>query len=121
MPRATGWAPALLPSRRGVTAHPTPSGSIPTLTPPRRSSAPSFGGVNGGSSDRDGWAVGGGVEARLWGDWTGKVEYLHADLGSFACGFVCTGVPGQITRIKLDEDIVRVGLNYHFMWPGIIR
>jgi outer membrane immunogenic protein len=77
--------------------------------------------VNGGSSDRDGWAVGGGVEARLWGDWTGKVEYLHADLGSFACGFVCTGVPGQITRIKLDEDIVRVGLNYHFMWPGIIR
>jgi hypothetical protein len=29
MPRATGWAPALLPSRGGVTARPTPSGSIP--------------------------------------------------------------------------------------------
>jgi hypothetical protein len=29
MPRATEWAPALLPSRGGVTARPTPSGSIP--------------------------------------------------------------------------------------------
>jgi hypothetical protein len=37
MPRATGWAPALLASRGGVTARPTPSGSIPDSAPPRRS------------------------------------------------------------------------------------
>jgi opacity protein-like surface antigen len=30
---------------------------------------------------RVGWAAGGGVEARLIGNWTGKIEYLHMGLG----------------------------------------
>ena len=30
---------------------------------------------------KTGWVAGAGVEARLIGNWTGKVEYLHLDLG----------------------------------------
>ena len=30
---------------------------------------------------REGWTAGGGLEAHLGGNWTGKVEYLHVDLG----------------------------------------
>ena len=33
-----------------------------------------------------GWAVGGGVEAALTGNWTAKLEYLHVDLGHVNCG-----------------------------------
>ena len=29
-----------------------------------------------------GWTVGGGIEARLCGNWTGKIEYLYINLGS---------------------------------------
>ena len=28
-----------------------------------------------------GWTLGAGIEARLWGNWTGKVEYLYMDFG----------------------------------------
>src|SRR5262249_54383100 len=35
------------------------------------------------SDTNGGWTVGAGVEARLWGNWTGKVEYLYLDLGDF--------------------------------------
>ncbi len=36
------------------------------------------------STDRTkvGWTVGGGVEAALWGNWTGKLEYLYIDFGT---------------------------------------
>jgi opacity protein-like surface antigen len=34
------------------------------------------------STRRSGWTLGGGVEARLWGDWSAKLEYLYVDLGS---------------------------------------
>ena len=65
-----------------------------------------------------GWTVGGGVEARLTGNLTGKVEYLHLDFGS---DFITAGNPMNGTPItlglnsRLTDDIVRVGLNYR---PG---
>ena len=31
---------------------------------------------------RAGWTAGGGIEARLAGNVTGKIEYLHVDFGS---------------------------------------
>ena len=33
------------------------------------------------SATKIGWALGGGVEARVTGNWTAKLEYLYYDLG----------------------------------------
>ena len=63
---------------------------------------------------KGGWVAGGGIEAWLFGNWTGKIEYLHFDLGTIKHSFP---VPeafftalGSQSRIR--NDIVRVGLNY---------
>jgi len=63
-----------------------------------------------------GWTVGGGVEARLVGNWTGKIEYLYMDFGS-----ITTGVNNQLNMTltaafnsRIADQIVRAGLNYRF-------
>jgi outer membrane immunogenic protein len=64
---------------------------------------------------RDGWTAGGGIEARLWGNWTGKLEYLHIDLGSMTNTFnyVFGGFPFTLsTTSAIRDDVVRLGLNY---------
>ena len=72
-----------------------------------------------GSSTVDaiGWAAGGGIEAALWGSWTGKVEYLYMDLGSISntlnIGNATT--PATVTTNSTIRDhIIRVGANYRF-------
>jgi opacity protein-like surface antigen len=64
-----------------------------------------------------GWAAGAGIEARLAGNWTGKIEYLHMDFGSDS---IDAANPMNDTPIALrlnsrvTQDVVRVGLNYKF-------
>jgi high affinity Mn2+ porin len=64
---------------------------------------------------RAGWAAGAGLEVRLVGNLTGKVEYLHMDFGSDS---ILSGNPMNATPIALGlhsriaDDIVRIGLNY---------
>lgn len=70
-------------------------------------------GFPGASANRAGWTVGGGVEMAITGPWTAKVEYLHADLGHFDCGTAC-GALLPPDNVKLQEDIVRGGVNYRF-------
>jgi outer membrane immunogenic protein len=63
-------------------------------------------GPGGSESDtRIGWTVGAGLEYALWSNWSVKVEYLYADLGSFefAGG-----------NIDFNTHIVRGGINYRF-------
>jgi outer membrane immunogenic protein len=71
--------------------------------------------VNNFSTTRAGWTVGAGIEGWLGHDWTAKIEYLYVDLGSFTNNF--TGI-GAITPVTLTthvtDNIVRVGLNYHW-------
>ena len=55
---------------------------------------------------REGWTAGGGLEAHLGGNWTGKVEYLHVDLGH-DFGAVRTA------PIKLDAPHHCVQLPHH--------
>lgn len=68
------------------------------------------------SSTRAGWTVGGGVEGRLGGNWTAKLEYLYYDLGHLTV----TGTPNvpilytTTTDFAFHGNIVRVGLNYKF-------
>jgi outer membrane immunogenic protein len=62
---------------------------------------------------RFGFAVGAGVEARLWDtNWLGRVEYLHYDFGDSG-NFASTDGPG-FTSGRLTVDVVRAGLSYKF-------
>jgi|SRR6266545_1660510 len=86
-------------------------GIIPGL--PTVTSAASF------SSTRSGFAVGAGIEMRLWPRWTAKAEYLHLDVNGTSNTFVpAVGVfvlPGgslTTTTGRIRDDLVRVGLNY---------
>jgi outer membrane immunogenic protein len=59
---------------------------------------------------RSGWTVGGGVEWMFLPKWSAKLEYLFIDVGdrTFDDG------NGNNMNVKLQENVVRVGLNYHF-------
>ena len=75
------------------------------------------------SSTRTGWTVGGGVETKLSGGWSAKLEYLYVDLGTVnqtygialngAFGPAVTSGAGLVTSsAHIVDNIVRVGLNY---------
>jgi outer membrane immunogenic protein len=102
--------------------------AIPIFLP----TAPTF------SHTKLGWTIGGGVETRLSGPWSLKLEYLYIDLGSTTDAFgiplnpayFAVAAPGAlgvssytVTRTShFTDNIVRVGLNYNisaeFMSPG---
>ena len=69
--------------------------------------------------EQTGWTVGAGIETRLWGGFTAKLEYLYLDLGSYTDTFTTpsTGVAGAATLTTAStshftDHIIRVGLNY---------
>ena len=67
-----------------------------------------------GASSSDttiGWTAGAGVEYAFLGNWSAKLEYLYADLGTATCDASVCGVD---TDIKPKINIVRAGLNYRF-------
>jgi opacity protein-like surface antigen len=63
-----------------------------------------------------GYTLGGGIEGRLTGNWTGKIEYLYLDLGTV------TTIPapalGATTAAafnsRITDNLLRVGVNYKF-------
>jgi len=63
-----------------------------------------------------GWTVGGGVEAHLWGDWTGKIEYLYMNLGSMTTGVNNQDVMTLTAAFnsRMTDKLVRGGINYKF-------
>jgi outer membrane immunogenic protein len=93
---------------------------------------PSFGGVNF-SNTQVGWTAGGGLEWMFWPNWSAKVEYLYYDLGTVrqnfalgstdstlqALGFAVpadSAIFGGQVRARINGNIVRAGVNYHFNW-----
>jgi outer membrane immunogenic protein len=68
------------------------------------------------TEDKAGWTVGAGIETRLAGAWTGKVEYLYVDLGTVSGGVV--GVAGLQAGVTygfvshVRDHVVRAGVNY---------
>jgi outer membrane immunogenic protein len=64
------------------------------------------------SHTQGGWVAGGGVDVRLWERWTGKLEYLHLDLGKTSNLMFGTSTDSLMTTSEIRSDIVRVGLNY---------
>jgi outer membrane immunogenic protein len=69
-------------------------------------------GNRGASETQAGWALGAGIEYAFNGPWTARLEYLHIDLGDFACGRRC-GTAGP-DNVSFRSDMVRAGLNYKF-------
>jgi outer membrane immunogenic protein len=79
-------------------------------------SAPPIFASNGSTADLVGFAVGGGIEAAMWGGWTGKVEYLFMNLGNISntVDISSPGTPATIaTSSSVRDHIVRIGANYH--------
>jgi outer membrane immunogenic protein len=89
---------------------------------------------------RFGWTIGGGMEAAMWDNWTFELEYLYVDYGRYGTtGTPVTGVTSVNlldtpqtgfntlidttitarggTSTRLTDNVLRVGLNYHFA-PG---
>ncbi len=80
------------------------------------------------SQIKTGWTAGGGIEARLFGNWTGKVEYLYMDLGDVSGNVIApqTVIPLNVNpnNVNISENrgfnssvrdhIVRIGVNYKF-------
>ena len=66
----------------------------------------------GQSIDKVGWTVGGGVEYAFAGsNWSTKLEYLYADLGTATCDATHCGAS---TDADFHANIVRVGVNYRY-------
>ncbi|MGJ4948649.1 outer membrane protein [Bradyrhizobium sp. HKCCYLS20291] len=70
-------------------------------------------GVTGSfTSDRWGWALGGGVEYGFARNWSAKLEYLHYGFNDV------TMPPGALSanpvNASLRVDTIKVGINYHF-------
>jgi outer membrane immunogenic protein len=67
------------------------------------------------AKDRSGWTVGVGVEWALADPhWSLKAEYLYVDFGKKLYVFE----PNDLDRtVRLNENIVRIGLNYKFGDP----
>ncbi|PWT90625.1 MAG: hypothetical protein C5B56_05120, partial [Proteobacteria bacterium] len=68
-----------------------------------------------GRTTKWGWVAGAGIEARLIGNWIGRIEYLHLDFGtvSFAGGSPIIPL-GVALDSRLTDNLVRVGLSYKF-------
>jgi outer membrane immunogenic protein len=64
-----------------------------------------------------GWTAGGGVEVKLNPDWSAKVEYLYVGLQdkSYFNPAPSVLIPSN-QGLRLDDHIVRVGVNYKLPW-----
>jgi outer membrane immunogenic protein len=65
-----------------------------------------------------GWTIGGGIEAQLAQNWSGKLEYLYVDLGKGELFDAAAGFPETVT---FRASILRVGVNYRFGVPAPAR
>ena len=85
---------------------------------------PPVGVAFGNSVVKAGWTVGAGVEGRLWGNWTGKIEYLYMDLGTVSnTVFFPTNAPPLTATYssRITDNILRVGINYKFDGPVVAK
>lgn len=60
-----------------------------------------------------GLAVGAGIEAMVWQNWSVKLEYLFLDMPSKVASFTDNSGRANVTWND-NMHVVRLGLNYHF-------
>ena len=61
-----------------------------------------------------GWTIGGGTELALGPNWSAKLEYLYVDLGTVNNTVMVTGVASLTDSARIQMNVVRAGVNYHF-------
>jgi outer membrane immunogenic protein len=68
------------------------------------------------SNFHSGWTVGGGLEYLFAPNWSGKIEYMYADIGTttFGNGTLVAGGVG----VGHTLHTIKGGINYHFNWGG---
>jgi outer membrane immunogenic protein len=98
----------------------------PTVFPGVLQPGPFLPGAASFSSTRTGGTAGAGIETKLGGGWSAKLEYLYVDLGTvnhvlpiainpaFGAGFINGGAASAATSFHVIDNIVRVGVNYQF-------
>jgi outer membrane immunogenic protein len=98
----------------------------PVIFPGVLQPGPFLPGVANFSSTRTGGTAGAGMETKLGGGWSAKLEYLYVDLGTVnhvlpiainqAAGpaFNTGGAASAATSFHVTDNIVRVGVNYQF-------
>jgi long-chain fatty acid transport protein len=98
----------------------TTSGIVFPGVPPSTvtASATAAGSAN---NDRIGWTIGAGTEFVLHGAWTGKFEYLYVDYGTFSNTYTVAGAPVLTTSTHMIDNVLRLGLNYHFGGPVVAK
>lgn len=75
------------------------------------------------SSTKTGFTIGAGIEGVLFGNVTGKIEYLYVDLGTVSGGVVTPIVTNSGAFLtstfssRITDNILRVGLNYRIGGP----
>jgi outer membrane immunogenic protein len=85
------------------------------------------------SETRVGYTVGAGGEWMLSSNWSAKLEYLYYDLGSatYVTGSLANNVRptslqgvdtaaiATFSKVRFNDNMVRVGVNYHFGDPAV--
>jgi outer membrane immunogenic protein len=66
------------------------------------------------TSARMGWAAGAGVETAFTDNWTGRIEYLFADLQNGSCTTACGAPLSPVQSVSLTENLIRAGVDYKF-------
>ena len=61
------------------------------------------------STTHAGWTLGAGLEWMFADRWSAKVEYLYVHLGH-----ATNPLPISNNGLSLNENILRIGINYHF-------
>jgi outer membrane immunogenic protein len=73
---------------------------------------------------RTGWTVGGGIDARVYGNWMLRGEYRYSDFGTWNNAFALGPAPFTTTvstQLKIDTQIALVGVIYKFGEPIMAR
>ena len=70
----------------------------------------------------NGWFVGGGIETQLFANWSARIEYRYADYGveNATLDGTIELLPYTFTQVP-NVRTVRVGLNYRFNAPVVVK
>ncbi len=68
-----------------------------------------------------GWTAGGGIEYALTSNWTTFLEYDHIGLSGTNVAFPTVAViNAQSISVRQRIDVVKLGVNYKFVWGAIV-